>query len=55
MFAVHLDLNTRERFMYDPDHHTGTWVTAGGGVCCVPPVESDLCEVNDQTTKEEKE
>jgi len=56
VFCVHLDLNTRERFMYDPERHIGMWVTLGGEVCAVPPVASDICSVNDQSTpKEEKE
>jgi hypothetical protein len=50
VFCVHLDLNTRERFLYDPEHHMGTWVTPDGATCAVPPVASDICNTNDQST-----
>jgi len=51
VFCVHVDLKTRERFMYDPNHHIGAWAGPDGVVQAVPPVASDICPVNDQTTK----
>ena len=56
VFCVHLDLQTRERYMYDPDRHMGTWVSLDGAVHGVPSIAADICPVNDQTThKEDKE
>ena len=55
VFCVHKDLTTKERFLYDPEHHVGTWMATNGNVCAVPPVASELCEVNDQSTKEADE
>ena len=54
-FCVHLDLKTRERYMYDPERHMGTWVGLDGVVHAVPPVASDICPVNDQSTLKKEE
>lgn len=52
LFSVHKDLKTGEKFFYDPERHQCVWMTPDGTVYAVPPVDSDLCEINDQSTKE---
>jgi len=50
VFCVHMDLETRERYMYDPEHHLGTWLAPDGKTRAVPSIASDLCRVVDATT-----